>query len=313
MRSAIWVPAILLCGAVLSAADGHYDLGGPCQTILGPRALLKIQEAKRSGSWERVIELEKQSVREGCGIAYRWESLADTLVQVRGEGEAIQVLEEMDSRGFNLNASSFGTEHAALKRFVETPAFQATAIGAKIEGWKRISDERRAQYREILRRMPDSQKPPENYVAKGACPFECCQYRQWSVLEDTDLVDSPGSTRVVGRASKGSRVIGITGEVHVRPEPVVVVADGAFSKGSIVFLLDYMGEGYMHIYTQGKVVDEFAAVSDYCFRPSAQCWGESLFPASKEKSVWWVKVRLADGRTGWSVQEDHFGDKDACG
>jgi hypothetical protein len=77
------------------------------------------------------------------------------------------------------------------------------------------------------------------------------------------LVSGPGSSRVVGRARKGSRAVGLTGEVHLRPEPVVVLtapeSDGVLTadelpKNSIAFILDYVGEGYGHVYTRGKVV-----------------------------------------------------------
>ena len=30
-------------------------------------------------------------------------------------------------------------------------------------------------------------RPPRNYEDRGACPFECCTYREWSVEEDTVL------------------------------------------------------------------------------------------------------------------------------
>ncbi|QNI30726.1 hypothetical protein H7849_16525 [Alloacidobacterium dinghuense] len=172
--------------------------------------------------------------------------------------------------------------------------------------------------------MPASEKPPDNYVAKGTCPFECCRYGNWTVLEDTDLVASPGSSRVVGRAMKGSRAFGLTGEVHLRPEPVVVLtapeSDGVLTadelpKNSIAFILDYVGEGYSHVYTRGKVVEVETHLSyaKYCFHPSESCWGETLWPSNERKEqIWWVKVRLPNGIVGWTDKTNNFGDKDAC-
>lgn len=167
----------------------------------------------------------------------------------------------------------------------------------------------------MLKTLPPDQRPPENYVARGACPFECCRYGNWSILEDTDLVATPGSKRIVGKGKKGGRAVGLTGEVHVRPEPVVVLMDGDLPKDSIAFVLDYQGEGYGHVYTRGKVVTAFTVgYADYCFRLSASCWGETLVPSNEHKApVWWVKVRLANGLIGWTDKADSFGDKDACG
>ena len=144
-------------------------------------------------------------------------------------------------------------------------------------------------------------------------------------MEDTDLVSSPGSSRVVGRAMKGSRAFGLTGEVHLRPEPVVVLTapkpDGVLTadklqKNSIAFILDYAGEGYSHVYTQGKVVvvQTHLSYAKYCYRVSEDCWGETLLPSRERKEqIWWVKVRLPDGVVGWTKKTENFGDKDGCG
>lgn len=296
------------------AAQQRYDLGGPCSAVVYQGTLPQIWEAKRSGSWDRVIELEKLNVRAGCSIEYRWRELVNALLEAHRQTEALEALQEMDSRGFDLNPSMIDREHDELKNFMEAPLFRASPIGMKIEQLKRVSDERRDRYREALKTIPPRQRPPENYVAKGVCPFECCQYGDWTVLEDTDLFATPGGKRVVGKAIKGSRAVGLTGEVHLKPEPVVVLMGGDLPKDSIVFVLDYGGEGYGHVYTRGKVVDVFLGYADYCFRLSESCWGETLLPSSERKErVWWVKVRLASGITGWTDKPDNFGGKDACG
>jgi hypothetical protein len=296
------------------AADGHYDLGGPCKDSAGPGVLAKILAAKNSGSWELAIELEKANVRDGCSIEYRWHELVNALLEAHRQTEAVQALQEMESRGFNLNPSIIGRDHPDEEKFMEGPEFKASAVGMKIEQLKKIANERRARFREVLRRLPPGQKPPDHYIAKGVCPFECCQYRNWTVLKDTDLVAAPGSKLVVGKAKKGGRVVGLTGDVYLKPEPVVVLMNGDLPKDSIAFVLDYEGEGVGHVFTRGKIIDVFLGVADYCFRVSESCWGETLLPSSERKEpVWWVKVRLANGITGWTDKADSFGDKDACG
>lgn len=312
MRCATLLLACLACPAW--AADGHYDLGGPCQDVRGPGQFSEIRQARNSGDWSRVIELEKASVRAMCGNAYRWFELADALLDAHRPAEALAVLQEMDSRGFDVNPALIGGMHPGVEAFVKTPAFRTSPLGLKIGQLMKASDERRARYREELKKLSPDQKPPDDYVSKGACPFECCRYGNWSVLEDTELVAEPGSRRVVGKAAKGTRVVGLTGEVHLKPEPVVVLKDGELPKDSIAFVLDNLGEGYARVYTRGKIVEVFVGVADYCLRVSDGCWGEQLLPPNERKEpVWWVKVRLPNGVIGWTDKPDRFGDKDACG
>ena len=296
------------------AAEQRYDLGGPCSNTVESSPFSQISAAKSAGSWDRVVELEKLCVRAGCTIEYRWRELATALLQARRKLEALQALSEMDSRGFDLNASRIGSEHQELKDFLQSPGFKTSSLGMKIEQLKKISDERRARSRALLGKLQAGERPPDNYVARGACPFECCRYRRWSVLEDTDLVAAPGSKKIVGKARKGSSALGVTGEVHLQPEAVTVLRDGDLPKDTIAFVLDYLGEGYVNVYTRGKVVETFLGVADYCFHLSEGCWGETILPANEQKQpVWWVKVKLANGIVGWTDQPDHFGDKDACG
>lgn len=51
--------------------------------------------------------------------------------------------------------------------------------------------------------------PPRVFVDKGACSFECCTYRPWTVDADTHLYDRPGGKKV-GMVKKGECVTGVT-------------------------------------------------------------------------------------------------------
>lgn len=220
----------------------------------------------------------------------------------------------MDARGFDVNPALLDVDFPEIVKFMESKEFGASRLGSKIERLKRIADERRIKFREILNRMPASEKPPDNYVAKGVCPFECCRYGNWTVLEDTYLLSSSGGSRVVGRARKGTHAVAITGEVHLRPEPVIVLTGGELPKNSVAFILDYAGEGYGHVYTRGKVIETFLGYAEYCFRPSESCWGEAIWPSKERKGqIWWVKVRLPNGIVGWTNKTNNFGEKDTCG
>lgn len=120
------------------ADDAQYDLGGPCSDSRTPGAVLQIRTAERAGEWDRVVDLEKQNVRGGCGIANRWFGLANALVQAHHENEAIRVLAEMDSRGFDLSPSQIGAEHQALRQFMERTGVQVLACGSKGGGVQEV-------------------------------------------------------------------------------------------------------------------------------------------------------------------------------
>jgi hypothetical protein len=230
----------------------------------------------------------------------------------------------MDARGFDVELAFLGEDFPEIVKFIESKEFGASPLGLKLKPLENISDERRIKFQEALSRMPASEKPPDNYIAKGVCPGEYCRYGNWTVSEDTVLVSSPGSSRVVGRARKGSCVFGLTGEVHVKPEPVVVLtapeSDGVLTadelpKNSIAFILDYTSEGFSHVYTRGKVVDvrTYLSYAKYCYHLSESCWGETLFPSQeRQEQIWWVKVRLPDGIVGWTDKTNHFGGTDSC-
>ena len=56
--------------------------------------------------------------------------------------------------------------------------------------------------------------PTTPYESPGVCPGECCTYRTWSVLEDTDiLADRRAGAGVAFRVRRGTKVRGLTGVV----------------------------------------------------------------------------------------------------
>src|ERR1039457_702107 len=69
----------------------------------------------------------------------------------------------------------------------------------------------------------DVDRPPKTFVDVGACPFECCTYKQWVVRDAVQLLDQPNGRRVVGVLRKGEAVTGLTGEVI--SVPIAVKAD----------------------------------------------------------------------------------------
>jgi hypothetical protein len=145
------------------------------------------------------------------------------------------------------------------------------------------------------------QRPPNVYIDKGACPFECCTFRQWVAHTDATLLDSPNGKKVVGRIKKGEKVLALTGEVHSVPLRVIAkhdYLDAGVKAGDTIYVLYYDGEGYCRVWHNGNVVD----VADFDEERGAE-----------PKSTWWVKLKTRSGAIGWTVSHGNFGSQDACG
>jgi hypothetical protein len=143
-------------------------------------------------------------------------------------------------------------------------------------------------------------KPPNVYIDKGACPFECCTYREWIARTDVKLLDSPNGKRVVGQVKKGQKVLALTGEVHSVPMRAVARNDypeAGVKAGDTVYFLHYIGEGYWKVWHDGKLVE----IDD------------SPDKGSKQKATWWVKLKASSGAIGWTVEHGNFENQDACG
>jgi hypothetical protein len=211
-----------------------FDLGGPCDEGEGSTPAdfhTRLREASQQGNHRQMIDLQKQYVRAMCSNHYRWFGLAKTYLGADRPGMAIQVLHELHRRGAEIKPSTF-QHQANLAKLIDMPEFQNSELGRELRELRTAADQRKDVYLTQLRALDVSGRPPERYVARGACPFECCSYREWDVLKTTALYDVPFGTLVVSSAVKGQRVRGVTGDVHLRPTPVAVVHDRSSPKKS---------------------------------------------------------------------------------
>ena len=149
-------------------------------------------------------------------------------------------------------------------------------------------------------RSADELKPPSDYVDKGACPFECCTYRQWVARGDLTLLDTPNGKKVVGQIKKGEKVLAMTGEIHSVPLQIVSPHDypnAGVKAGDTIYLLHYVGEGFWKVWHNGKLVE----IDDLPQK------------GQKPKITWWVQLKTATGIIGWSIERHNFENQDACG
>ena len=146
-----------------------------------------------------------------------------------------------------------------------------------------------------------AQPPPSPFISRNVCPFECCTYRDWTAEQEIPLYDAPGG-QVTGAVHKGQHVTGVTGEVHT-PRAARFVLKSAdrqhgIPAGAVVYALHHLGEGYCKVWYKGRTYDVDAA--------------DSTVP--EFDAVWWAKVRLRDGKTGWvNMNDAKFSNVDACG
>ena len=323
-------PALQTSNAAERSAEEKL-LGDPCrsrsqlrpETRAARRAIhRKLRAAVKQSDFPTAVAIRKELIRYRCHSHFLWFSLAELYVESGQNDDAIAVLDYLYEKKNNEVDRRLRTEGNALHPLAQSQEFQRSALARKLSQARALLEERKQQYRKKLEALPQRKKPPCDYVAKDACPFECCTFRTWDVYADTALYDQPRGEKVVARLSKGERVEGVTGEVHISPIAVAVRHSLPYLNvpaGAIVFLLDYLGEGIRRVWLDGKVLelDIHGSIHDHCPFPDKHCWGEYVYPVTpvtedERWGTWWVKVKTGDGVVGWTKDHKNFGNMDAC-
>src|SRR5215831_17323689 len=100
-----------------------------------------------------------------------------------------------------------------------------------------------------------AEAPPSPYFDWGACPFECCAYREWSAMRQTPvLAQRRRSSETAFVLAAGDKVQALTGVVvTTKPGRIVATApirlgedenNVTLRAGDTLFLLRPMGEGF---------------------------------------------------------------------
>jgi hypothetical protein len=154
---------------------------------------------------------------------------------------------------------------------------------------------------------------PHSYVARDACPFECCTYGTWVPRRPLRVyARERDTTRVTFILAVGDSFQAVTGNVHVL-RPGIAVARRAFSlegtdrvaPGDRIYLLDSAGEGAQHVWYRGR----FLWTSDEYFYFATDVPKSDPARVTRllrdVESEWWVQVRARDGRRGWLRMNEH--------
>lgn len=147
------------------------------------------------------------------------------------------------------------------------------------------------------------------YKDIGACPFECCTYRQWTATKNLILYKKMSeSSPVAFKIKKGEKVRGMTGVVittiagkaEVLKNQPLQSSKVQLKKGDTIFLLTYLGEGFYRFWYKGKFFEDDG-------------YANGIKILSQPKSVWWVKIKNRRGQIGWTKDSEHFDNQDQCG
>jgi hypothetical protein len=193
-----------------------------------------------------------------------------------------------------------------------------------------------------LNQAPDNGAPRMPYVDQGACPFECCTYRDWVAEAGFQAVDfwtadGAGKRKPAFKIVKGERVTAMSGvvlttqpgvvrmikpgeiEVYSKRLPQTPAEKIRLSEGDRLYIFTSQGEGYVSGWFKGRVLESF---DTFGFAPAADCdklkGGCVGIVERRPESEWWVKVRNRQGAIGWVRMPAKpftpgFDKMDACG
>jgi hypothetical protein len=301
-------------------------LGGPCLANSPEDSdFRKVAElrhkalrAERAQDWADAVLLTNDVVRGNCSNEHWWFKLAEFQLKTGSPADAVATLAAFGELNGNAVDRRLRDADSPLHALLDEEAYLSSELAGTMVAQRKLLDARRAA---AVQKLATVEQPPENYVAQGACPFECCMYGEWTATETTTLYREPGSGDVVAAIQPG-KVDALGGEMRLTPPPVLVrnaIADydeDVAEPGSIVFLLDYLGEGHGNVWVDGEVKTlGWTGVQEHCAAPDRGCWGEVLRPKDAGEwlnGVWWIQIKTKDGTTGWTSQAEHFDGKDGC-
>jgi hypothetical protein len=139
----------------------------------------------------------------------------------------------------------------------------------------------------------------------GACPYEKCDYREWTAHRSVTVYDTwEQGRRPMTQLAEGNRVTGIMGVV-VTLKPGLIRMDRDLPeqnlrRGDTVLTYAYRGEGFSAVWFKGRYFSEFD-ISFAKWPDGTGCGGEHCAATYMDLGTksWWAEVKLNSGRTGW--------------
>lgn len=163
------------------------------------------------------------------------------------------------------------------------------------------------------------QEPPLPYFDNGACPFECCTYREWNITKDTVLrQDARDSAAAASMARSGEKVRGLTGVVITAKTGKVVIQKNmklhkeggkgtvTLKRGDTIHYLHHVGAGYDKFWFRGELLVDQTDIR----KVGKDEWFEVV---SLPEWTWWAKIQRPNGDVGWTRELNNFTNINACG
>jgi hypothetical protein len=151
----------------------------------------------------------------------------------------------------------------------------------------------------------DASPPKLPYFDWKACPFETCSYGEWTARKPIAVYDTWEEKRhEIARIVEGEKVLAETGVViTLRPGIIRMDRDlpeQKLKRGETLLTYSYRGEGFSAVSVHGKYESDFD-ISFTKWPDGTGCGSEHCAATYVDlgSKVWWVKVKLASGRTGW--------------
>ena len=172
--------------------------------------------------------------------------------------------------------------------------------------------------------------PPIPYIDNGACPFECCIYRQWQAKEPgVAYVDPSVGTGQAFSISATEWVTAETGFVATKEFGITRIlkpirlgypedSEGTDQKpelelkpGELLYILHPAGEGYDVFWYHGKVYSDQITLDEN--NGPMDRSDLSIESVSRPVTEWWVRIKNSKGQVGWIQIPPYFDNADACG
>jgi hypothetical protein len=161
-------------------------------------------------------------------------------------------------------------------------------------------------------RLPDSLRH-----RSGACPFECCVYREWTGTGEIGVREGPRrSLPIAFRIPAGEAFTADSGFVQITGVSVLAVEDSVrtdatrFVPGDTLIVLDYVGEGLFNVWDGEQVWQVGGFWGAEADDPKA-----SLLGGGEYAREWWAHATTSAGRKGWIDMDSiaRIRGADACG
>lgn len=157
---------------------------------------------------------------------------------------------------------------------------------------------------------------------EGACPFECCIYREWTAMDSIRVFREERDTSdVVFVLAPGEAFEAVTGNEYLLKYGLAIVTHpinevwgdeiDALAPGDTIWLLSRGSEGIVPAWHGGH---EFVAQHEWWVNALGWGKGEDVSRlVNWPETEWWVFVRCRNGQSGWiRADEAEVDGSDQC-